>query len=351
MPELPEGPLRELVRELHDLHARAGWPGTRRIADGRDFSHTAVHELFTKTATPPRLPLLLAVVETLCSLAPRVETESTLDKFDRMWVATIAADRRPDAHGDEIAGLWYSHPRRKKGRPRLGGPISIERPVPGPESIRMATALRSMLGRCNLSEDEVVARSAEVASATRLASGSQSRVKPLGPAELRQILTGRRLPTQASLRTILLVCNIPESRVEAFVSEVVDILPAYLAVISSVDAFCGNAQRVSTFQPDVLAGYSPVSGTSASTDIALPCGDGLRLRRSNTSRRLAERATESGWKWLCATNAEEGLGRRSFLMRCCVRDEGWPFGIALRAGFQNSAAALTCGFRRRVRTR
>jgi regulator of RNase E activity RraB len=88
-PELPPGPLDDLVRELHALHARAGWPSMRDLAKGRDFSYTTVHDLFTKTITePPRLPLLHKVVERLATLAPRANVEEILDKFDALWRAT-----------------------------------------------------------------------------------------------------------------------------------------------------------------------------------------------------------------------------------------------------------------------
>ncbi len=88
-PDVPSGPLRELLEELHKLHARAGWPSVRQLAAGQNFSHTAVHELFTKPTGDRKLPVLLNVVEKLASLAPRVDSEATLDKFDQLW-ATAA---------------------------------------------------------------------------------------------------------------------------------------------------------------------------------------------------------------------------------------------------------------------
>lgn len=77
-PELPPGPLDDLFGELHALHARAGRPSMRDLAKGQGFSYTTVHELFTKTMIePPRLPVLLRVVERLATLAPRVNVEES----------------------------------------------------------------------------------------------------------------------------------------------------------------------------------------------------------------------------------------------------------------------------------
>lgn len=44
-PEIPPGNLWELIRALHELHGRAGWPSTREMARGQAFSYTTVHEL------------------------------------------------------------------------------------------------------------------------------------------------------------------------------------------------------------------------------------------------------------------------------------------------------------------
>lgn len=92
-PELPAGRLADLVRELHALHARAGRPSMRELAKGQGFSYTAVHDMFTKTtAEPPRLPVLLKVVQRLATIAPRMNVEETLDRFDELW---RAADTEP----------------------------------------------------------------------------------------------------------------------------------------------------------------------------------------------------------------------------------------------------------------
>ena len=88
MPDVPPGNLYLLVKELHDLHARAGWPSTREIAKGQDYSHATVHALFTRTAGEvPSLPVLLNVVQVLTQMSGRGSAEKTLDKFDRLWRA------------------------------------------------------------------------------------------------------------------------------------------------------------------------------------------------------------------------------------------------------------------------
>jgi hypothetical protein len=88
-PDVQPGPLRELLNELHRLHARAGWPSVRELARGQNFSHTAVHELFTKPTGDRKWTVLSKVVEKLARLAPRMDQEATLKKFDQLWDETI----------------------------------------------------------------------------------------------------------------------------------------------------------------------------------------------------------------------------------------------------------------------
>jgi DNA-binding CsgD family transcriptional regulator len=94
-PDVPPGPLRKLLEELHKLHARAGWPSTRELARGQQFSHTAVHDLFTKVDHAPKLPVLLAVVDRLAALAPRAHAEETLDRFDALWWTQLEEAETP----------------------------------------------------------------------------------------------------------------------------------------------------------------------------------------------------------------------------------------------------------------
>jgi EAL domain-containing protein (putative c-di-GMP-specific phosphodiesterase class I) len=63
------------------------------MARSQPFSYTAVHDLFTKTISEaPRLPVLHRVVERLVGLAPRMDAEEVLDRFDMLW---RAADEHP----------------------------------------------------------------------------------------------------------------------------------------------------------------------------------------------------------------------------------------------------------------
>ena len=121
MPDVPPGNLRALVEALHELHARAGWPSTRELSKGRNFSHTAVHDLFTKTtAAAPRPTVLLDVVERLASISRRLKVSQTIDRFDSLWEAAhtapfiteffeemgyTASNARAEAKEPESAGL------------------------------------------------------------------------------------------------------------------------------------------------------------------------------------------------------------------------------------------------------
>jgi hypothetical protein len=132
-PDLPPGPLDDLVRELHDLHARAGWPSTRQMARGQDFSYTAAHDLFTRTVTgAPKLPVLLNVVERLAALAPRTDVDKTVDRFDTLWQA---ADREPFL--ERSAALGRNVVRRPEGGTTVtteddGGALSVRVPLTQP---------------------------------------------------------------------------------------------------------------------------------------------------------------------------------------------------------------------------
>jgi len=92
-PEIPEGPLRALLVELHRLHARAGRPSLddmvkRQDRDLRDrFGRDTVHRLFSDCWEAPKLPLLYEVVRILATMAPGADVERMWDRFDRLWLA------------------------------------------------------------------------------------------------------------------------------------------------------------------------------------------------------------------------------------------------------------------------
>ena len=85
VPDVPSGPPRDLVRALHELHHRAGWPSLRRLASHAGCSHTTVSAVFSS----PRLPswgVLELVVEAM---------EGDTDTFRALWVAAGTSDEAP----------------------------------------------------------------------------------------------------------------------------------------------------------------------------------------------------------------------------------------------------------------
>ena len=118
MPDIPPGNLRSLMYGLHELHARASWPSTRKMAEGRDFSHTAVYELFTKTQTIPKVGILLDVVEYLATHArPRINSDELLDHFDKLWAAALN-EPFASSEPERAAAVNTQAPRRPASRQR-----------------------------------------------------------------------------------------------------------------------------------------------------------------------------------------------------------------------------------------
>ena len=52
-PDLPPGAHQDLVRAMHDLHHRAGWPSLRTLARQSGVSHTTVSKVLSSTVLPP----------------------------------------------------------------------------------------------------------------------------------------------------------------------------------------------------------------------------------------------------------------------------------------------------------
>lgn len=92
-PDIPEGPLRALLVDLHRLHARAGRPSLDEMTKRQDrspkerFGRDSIHRLFSDCREAPKLPLLLEVVRILATMAPGVDIEQACDKFDQLWLA------------------------------------------------------------------------------------------------------------------------------------------------------------------------------------------------------------------------------------------------------------------------
>lgn len=123
-PDLPDGPLNDLLVDLHELHLLAGWPSTRTMElQVGSSSHTRIHKLFVE----PRRPdwgLLELVVEYLAR-ATRRDVERTRDHFHDRWLAVA----RPFPHE---AGAILSLPRAA---------LPVER---GPSAGEAARALTSL---------------------------------------------------------------------------------------------------------------------------------------------------------------------------------------------------------------
>jgi hypothetical protein len=95
MPNIPPGNLQELVKELHELHRRAGWPSVREMAKGKTFTYALVHDLFTRTSKQaPRMDVTLQVVHFLACRVRKLDLDKTLDRFDALWQE---ASKRPFA--------------------------------------------------------------------------------------------------------------------------------------------------------------------------------------------------------------------------------------------------------------
>ncbi|MFC4039311.1 ATP-binding protein [Dactylosporangium siamense] len=84
-PDVAEGPVRDLVDALHELHHRAGWPSLRRIAKEVGCSHTTVWAAFAEPKVP-RWGLLELIVESL---------DGDTAAFHRLWLAASSADPPP----------------------------------------------------------------------------------------------------------------------------------------------------------------------------------------------------------------------------------------------------------------
>ncbi|GAA0547411.1 hypothetical protein GCM10010172_31500 [Paractinoplanes ferrugineus] len=109
MPDLEKGPLRDLIVELHRLHARAGWPGVRTIAEGTDskFAPMTVHAVFTK-GTLPSSPQVLQIGRFLIGRDVRKPDQNELlDHLDHLWTA---AERRSDSAVMQPPSTYQSEP-------------------------------------------------------------------------------------------------------------------------------------------------------------------------------------------------------------------------------------------------
>ncbi|MEV4891105.1 hypothetical protein AB0K48_17105 [Nonomuraea sp. NPDC055795] len=108
MPELEDGALRDLIVELHRLHARAGWPSVREIALATSYGNMAVHAVFT-SGKLPILRQMLDIGAFLIELDVRKPDQSALDRLDNMWTA---AQRGRDSAVMRPPSTYQSEPFR-----------------------------------------------------------------------------------------------------------------------------------------------------------------------------------------------------------------------------------------------
>jgi hypothetical protein len=89
------GALRTLNDELHELHARAGWPSLGDITtalsrdpDSSPVARSTVYRVFTADELPnPRV--LLGIVRYLAGLCWRADEDAECDRFDGLWRAVL----------------------------------------------------------------------------------------------------------------------------------------------------------------------------------------------------------------------------------------------------------------------
>ena len=94
-PDLPPGAHQDLVRAMHDLHHRAGWPSLRTLARQSGVSHTTVSKVLSSTVLPP-----WGTVELLVEAMGGSRSE-----FHALWLAASSAGDGPaPAPPPRIAG-------------------------------------------------------------------------------------------------------------------------------------------------------------------------------------------------------------------------------------------------------
>jgi hypothetical protein len=166
----------------------------RELAKGQNFSHTAVHELFTKPTNARKLPVLLVVVGKLASLAPRVDVEEMLDKFDRLWEATTDQPMTEDQIGAIV---------------KKRGDFAASRP-----EWRNGEEYKAARERFFTDLNRVLEPKKKTTSLRRW--GAQAGV---AHRTIRTVLTGERIPIDATLWFILKAADVPDSDIERLRAE------------------------------------------------------------------------------------------------------------------------------------
>ncbi|MGI3224986.1 caspase family protein [Streptomyces sp. GTA36] len=89
------GALRTLNDQLHELHARAGWPSLGHItgalsqdSGSSPVARSTVYRVFTADELP-NIRVLLGIVRCLSSLCWRADEDAECDRFDGLWQAVL----------------------------------------------------------------------------------------------------------------------------------------------------------------------------------------------------------------------------------------------------------------------
>jgi hypothetical protein len=103
MPEIDDGPLRDLLLELHRLHARAGGPVAQDRWRRRHVAHDGSWGVCMRPAARPT-----QIADYLAGRDIRAAgSEHVLDRVDRLWVA---ADRQSGTAIVQPPGAYRSEP-------------------------------------------------------------------------------------------------------------------------------------------------------------------------------------------------------------------------------------------------
>jgi transcriptional regulator with XRE-family HTH domain len=207
MSDLPVGPLRDLINELHDLRGKAGEPSTRVIADGQPFSHTAVHDLFVRATRVPKRPMLLSVVRTLAELAFPAAVEDEVARFGVLWEDAWVSEHASATRSGGSPPLRAGQPKPSADRAEVDGSaaLAVDRSVAGlgrgQVEQRGPTVLRMALG-------SELRRQRELAGVTREEAGDAIRAST---AKISRIELGRVALKERDLMDLLTLYGVADS--------------------------------------------------------------------------------------------------------------------------------------------
>ncbi|MER6314388.1 hypothetical protein ABT237_11540 [Streptomyces sp. NPDC001581] len=124
-PTLPPGPHRQLNDLLHDLHARAGRPSLRDLADATKLGRTSISDAFSKpklctkhTATQLGARLALLVTDWGTDLPQSTFLDQTGQKISNLWDRADAEAKspEPDTVEQAVRTVWEHYADGQSGR-------------------------------------------------------------------------------------------------------------------------------------------------------------------------------------------------------------------------------------------